>query len=350
MIIALVEHAKFVSSLAQPGCRQIVDKNNEFARRLRARISYDGADFHGVQKNADVRTVLSTLEESLRPALGSQIEFKAAGRTDAGVSATGQVITFDAMLSPCSQIPNLVLKFMVNDLPTSLELMPQALNSCLPQDLRILSCDIVPESFDVARDSRWKRYRYAIPSEKYSSDKLMPMLKVVASHAARALRKGISTKTIQTTDEALKIGPRPIRRKKAPCQPLSDFEAMNEAAVLFEGTHDFRNFQASGGDQMTTVRHIRRCYVERREDHGYDIVVEGDGFLYKMVRIIAGTLVMVGMGLMPPTAISTALGEIAPSGSSPGADEESAVKSGRKLTGPVLPPEHLCLEYIECDI
>jgi tRNA pseudouridine38-40 synthase len=121
---------------------------------------------------------------------------------------------------------------------------------------------------------------------------------------------------------------------------------MAEAAALLEGTHDFSSFQASGGDQMTTVRTIYRCSVERRGDMGYDIVVEGDGFLYKMVRILAGTLVMVGMGLVPPEAVLLALakGEHSP-GLAPGA----AAMTGRGLTGPALPPEYLCLEYIEYD-
>lgn len=350
IFVALAEHVTYVRSLAPPCDLQFVDKNHEFSRRLRARISYDGAGFHGVQKNVGVRSVISALEEFLRPALEQQLEFKVAGRTDAGVSATGQVITFDAMLSPCSQISNDAVKFEVNGLPTSLELMPAALNSCLPQDIRVLHCDIVPQSFDVARDSRWKRYRYSIPSETCPSNKHMPMLKVVASHAARPLRRQNSAGTVQkATDDGTKIAVRPARRKKANCPPLRDLEAMNEAASLIQGTHNFESFRASGGDQMTTVRHIYRCYVKLREDQGFDVVVEGDGFLYKMVRIIAGTLVMVGMGLMPPKAISIALGEIDLSESSPGVEETTVVKAGLKFTGPVLPPEYLCLEYIHYD-
>ena len=129
---------------------------------------------------------------------------------------------------------------------------------------------------------------------------------------------------------------------------------MRTAAAMLEGTHDMAAYRARGGDQMTSVRTIYSCSIEQRlggadgphgdasgdedrasgrrcgDDGGFDVVVEGDGFLYKQVRIIAGTLVMVGMGLADPGLVSRAI-----------ANPEAAER------GPVLPPEFLSLEHVE---
>ena len=113
---------------------------------------------------------------------------------------------------------------------------------------------------------------------------------------------------------------------------------------MLEGTQDFAAFQASGGDQKSTVRTLYRCAVEPRRDvegDAIDLVLEGDGFLYKMVRIVAGTLTMIGMGLAPAEIIPAAL-DPAGSGSLP---KEMLRRHG--LVGPTLPPERLCLEHIE---
>ena len=109
---------------------------------------------------------------------------------------------------------------------------------------------------------------------------------------------------------------------------------------MLEGTHDFAAFQASGGDQKSTVRTLYRCAVEPQGD-AVDLVLEGDGFLYKMVRIVAGTLAMIGMGLAPAEIIPAAL-DPSGSGSLP---KEMLRRHG--LVGPTLPPERLCLEHIE---
>ena len=139
---------------------------------------------------------------------------------------------------------------------------------------------------------------------------------------------------------------------------------------MLEGTHDFGAFTARGGDQKGTVRTIFRCAVEPRtgrvanestgdamgmasvdlasthrmdsevEEEAYDIVVEGDGFLYKQVRIIAGTLLMVGMAHAPPETVAAALARAA-------ADEPKSDLRRRGVVGPILPPELLTLEHIE---
>ena len=107
------------------------------------------------------------------------------------------------------------------------------------------------------------------------------------------------------------------RRKAAARQATVDVEAIRRAARMLEGTHDFAAFQASGGDQKSTVRTLYRCAIEPRRDveggDAVDLVLEGDGFLYKMVRIVAGTLAMIGMGLAPAEIIPAALAPCPPS-------------------------------------
>lgn len=115
--------------------------------------------------------------------------------------------------------------------------------------------------------------------------------------------------------------------------------------------HDFGAFQAAGGDQKSTERTIYRCSLQVIDHEAHvgvsgpsiDVVVEGDGFLRYMVRIIAGTLLMVGMGLAPPETVLAALDDC---------DAEHGEKSGRRrrgIVGPTLPPERLCLEHVEYD-
>ena len=111
----------------------------QVTQRFRARLRYDGANFHGVQKNqrtddgTELRTILSTLEQSLWPALRQPwVRFQVAGRTDAGVSATGQVVTFDAFC-------DLEERLVVHDQAVGLPALADALNACLPGDLQMSS-------------------------------------------------------------------------------------------------------------------------------------------------------------------------------------------------------------------
>lgn len=363
--------------------------------RFRARVRYDGEGFHGVQKNVrtqdgtELRTILSTLEHELRPALGQEVKFTVAGRTDAGVSATGQVVSFDAdaVLNDAHQ-PLL----RVHGVPRRDSDLANALNACLPDDLQLLEIGTVPRSFDVVRDCRFKRYRYRLPPCQPNDDdaQALRILKMVASHCARASRNRAAAEEKEADDGQAALGlehrgsrKRRRRRKREPLEIL-DVEAMARAAALFEGTHDFGAFQASRGDQKGTVRTVFRCAVERRKAgcenmsrHGsaaggrgggdgdddsivaqageaYDLVIEGDGFLYKMVRIIAGTLLMVGMRLAPVETVLVALKKERQAGQ---ADDLAASVLGspqnelrrRGIVGPTLPPEPLCLEHVEYD-
>ena len=298
--------------------------------RIRAIASYDGRNFHGVQKNVrtqdgtELRTILSTLEGSLWPALEQEVKFRVAGRTDAGVSASGQVISFDAEPTAADVIS-------VRGAPVHASALTAALNGCLPSDLQLRSVEIVPREFDVTRDCMWKRYRYSLPALPLAADDDdgLRLLEMVARQAARAPSQ---------SEDGARPGRR--RRKAAARQATLDVEAIRRAARHLEGTHDFAAFQASGGDQKSTVRTLYRCAVEPQGD-AVDLVLEGDGFLYKMVRIVAGTLAMIGMGLAPAEIIPAAL-DPSGSGSLP---KEMLRRHG--LVGPTLPPERLCLEHIE---
>ena len=152
--------------------------------RIRAIASYDGRNFHGVQKNVrtqdgtELRTILSTLEGSLWPALEQRVKFRVAGRTDAGVSASGQVISFDTAADVIS----------VHGAPVHASALTAALNGCLPSDLQLRSVEIVPREFDVTRDCKWKRYRYSLPALPLAADDHdgLRLLEMVARQAARA--------------------------------------------------------------------------------------------------------------------------------------------------------------------
>ena len=299
-------------------------------KRLRARLRYDGSRFHGVQKNVrtqdgtELRTIILTLEEQLWPALDQQVKFIMAGRTDAGVSATGQVCIFNVQGD----------EVVVNGAPVGVSNLAECLNTVLPSDLQMTEVVEVASDFDVVRDSRYKRYRYRLPPPRPDDDDDMRVLKMVSTHAARAARE-------RQNGDAIPVRRLSRRQRRAePPLAISELLAMSEAAALLEGTHDFGAFQAAGGDQKSTERTIFLCAIEPHA-HGYDVVVEGDGFLRYMVRIIAGTLLMVGMGLAPPETIMAAL-------SCDNRDNKSQLRR-RGIVGPTLPPERLCLEHVEYD-
>jgi tRNA pseudouridine38-40 synthase len=320
--------------------------------RLRARLQYDGAGFHGVQKNRrtqdglELRTVHLTLEQGLEKlALDQEVrKITFAGRTDAGVSASGQVATIDlrsaSSLMPASELAG-------------------ALNACLPDDLQCLELVEAPPTFDVVRDCAWKRYRYHLPAcEPTQADDELRLLKIVASHAARGARQQRRMEDGEHGSGEPPMGARRRRRRRA-AEPLAvtHIAAMRHAATLLEGTHDFDAFQAGGGDAKGSVRTVFRCAIEPRIVTGgsveaYDVVVVGDGFLFKMVRIIAGTLLMVGMGLAPPETVLIALAPDA-EGKTPSAAAEAVAGRPKAelrrlgVVGPILPPDRLCLEHIE---
>ena len=207
--------------------------------KIRLLLEYDGTDFAGWQIQPDARTVQATLEEALLQLLGDRVRVSAAGRTDAGVHAAGQVACFS----------------------TERDLEPQgvlrALNALTPPDLTVSAADVVPESFDPRRSAKSRAYVYRIWNRRASS----PFWRRYAWHVRGALR----------------------------------FDAMAAAAECLVGEHDFSSFRAAGCDAKHAVRRVDRSEVTREGD----LVcyrIEATAFLRHMVRNIVGTLVDIGHG------------------------------------------------------
>jgi len=225
-------------------------------------LAYDGAEFSGWQAQPGRRTVQGELERAWREITGETERLNAAGRTDAGVHAERQVVSVES----ATQIP-----------PEALVL---ALNAKLPDDAAVRAVELAPEGFHATHHARRKRYRYSI----YNDSRRPVFLRRYAWHA-----------------------PTPL-----------DVEAMRRGGYLLVGTHDFVSFQSTGSERESTVRTIFAVEVARAEaGQGREaddelarlitIDVEGDGFLYNMVRAIAGTLIEVGRGKRDPLWVAEVL-------------------------------------------
>ncbi len=211
-------------------------------------MAYDGTDFSGWQRHPGRRTIQEELEATLERITGQRSKCIASGRTDAGVHALGQVVSFtsETRLAP--------------------DVIARALNAELPEDLYIFEVTQAPDGFHALRHAVRKRYRYIIedgrPRDLFDRKYLW--------HIYRRL----------------------------------DVPAMREAAATLVGTYDFLSFQSTGSSRLTTTRTVFDIVVERRPSERTDrlfIEVEADGFLYNMVRNIVGTLVQVGKGQEPTT-------------------------------------------------
>lgn len=210
-------------------------------RNLLLRVAYDGTDFHGWQIQPVEATVQGILSKTLAELCGEAVHLNGAGRTDAGVHAEEQAANVHLSCPiPC---PNLV----------------RALNDHLPESIRVLSVQEVPEEFHARRDARSKIYRYRI-------------------------YRGV-------------VCPPSLARYVFPFPYPLDEAAMAAAANLFEGTWDFRPFASEdpgkAKEEKSTIRTVFRSRLERQgEELRY--TVEGSGFLYHMVRIMTGTLLEIG--------------------------------------------------------
>lgn len=208
-------------------------------RNIKLVLSYDGTDFNGWQIQPGLRTVQETLELAAESITGARPRANASGRTDAGVHAVGQVVNFhtESAISPAS--------------------LMKALNARLPDDVSVRSCEEAAESFDANRDAVRKLYRYVIRDTGIRD----PFL----------------------------------RKYHAVCHHSLDAAAMHRAAQAMVGTHDFHSFETHWPNRATSVRTITHLSVNRAGEHIW-LDVEADGFLYNMVRTIAGTLMNVGRG------------------------------------------------------
>ena len=203
------------------------------------KIAYDGTVYAGWQRQKNALSVQESLETAIQTALGEEVRVTASGRTDAGVHAAGQVCHFD---SDIFTVPP--------------EKMPDCLNRFLPADIRVLEGWGADEGFDSNRSAKRKTYCYTF----YVAEREMPLLERYA-----------------------------VRLESAPSQ-----EILQQKAKLFEGEHDFKAFCASGSSVKTTVRTVYEVRVEESEAFGCRIVktfVTGNGFLYNMVRTMAGELI-----------------------------------------------------------
>ena len=232
-------------------------------RNIKLTIHYDGSGYHGWQEQPSLPTIQEEVAIAIARLTGKQVIVNGASRTDAGVSALGQVA-------------NIKL-----DTPIPTENLAKALTEILPDDIAVAEAVDVPDDFDAISSVKSKLYRY----------------------------------TIYT-------GPTPPVLQIRHCSHIRanlDADCMEKGARLFVGTKDFKSFASAADRRQSSVRTITNCQVKTDGEWIY-IDVEADGFLYNMVRNIVGTLVEIGRGRWKPEKITeileardrTAAGPIAP--------------------------------------
>lgn len=241
--------------------------------RYKIVVEYLGTNFCGWQNQKNGLSVQEALEKALSELLKTPITVFGSGRTDAGVHALGQTAHFDAATS----IPA--------------EKIPFAVNILLPETVKVKSCEVAEDGFHARFDAKKKTYIYKIYISPHSS---------------------------------------PLRLAYAEQIPVElDIEAMRKAALYLEGTHDFKAFSSTGSRTKDNIRTVYGVEITRIADE-MEIEVTGNGFLYNMVRIIAGTLVDVGKGKIPFDAIPGIL-----------------LNGDRASAGKTLPPYGLYLKSVE---
>ena len=205
-------------------------------------LEYDGAGFAGWQQQAHGRTVEAEMKRALRELTGRDHVVHAAGRTDAGAHAEGQVVSFE---------------FQGRIAPDRLAV---ALNARLPEDVAALSAEVVPDGFHARYSARWRRYRY-----RYLERRGRPALQRHRCwHVAGPL----------------------------------DVEAMARAAKALEGRHDWTSFCSASEPRDERTRTMRSATVSRRGQY-VELELVAEGFLRGLARSIAGALAEVGRGRKP---------------------------------------------------
>ncbi len=210
--------------------------------RIRMIVEYDGTHYSGWQRQKQDPSVQQTLEDAMARLFGQPITLHGAGRTDAGVHARGMVCHFDCQ----TRIPP--------------ERIAYALNFALPRDVRVKRSEQAADDFHARFDAVGKWYRYAI----YNHPQAGALNRLYVAHVPFHL----------------------------------EVDAMQRALAHLPGTHDFAAFAASGSTVKNTVRTIDGAFLQK-QDETLTLDVIGNGFLYNMVRIIAGTLLDVGKGKLP---------------------------------------------------
>lgn len=217
--------------------------------RICAIVAYDGTDFFGWQTQPDKRTVQDEIEKALTQLFNTPTKITGSGRTDTGVHAQGQVFSF---VADTTIPPNKIYR---------------AINPLLPPDIKVLSTKKVPNSFNARSSAKKKTYEYKF----YLS-------------------------TVEN----------PLKERYALMVYPTDIDKMKEGAKLLLGEHDFKAFSATGSSKVTTIRTIYDIKIIKRGED-VSLKITGSGFLYNMVRIIAGSLLAVADGKIPLENISLAL-------------------------------------------
>ena len=244
-------------------------------RKIKLIVQYDGSGYRGWQVQPGEKTIQAALVEAVSSLIGKRTFVHGASRTDSGVHALGQTALFET------------------DSPIPTENFRDAINDRLPQDIVVAEATEAPRKFDLISGPTSKLYRYTI----YTGE-LRPVMKI--NHCWHL----------------------PARL---------NIEAMQKAAKLIPGRKDFKSFQSARDRRENTVRTVFRCDVTSEDDWTY-IDVEGDGFLYNMVRNIVGTLVEIGIGRWEPDKMS-----------------EIIEAKRRTAAGRLAPPNGLCLMWIKYD-
>lgn len=243
--------------------------------RIALVCEYDGTEFVGYQIQNNGRSVQEELNKAVSALYKQDIKVTGCSRTDAGVHARMHVSSCD-------------VPFVIPE-----DRIPLALNALLPADVSVRRAVTVSDDFSARFDTLGKTYIYRI----YSAPVRSPLLARYSHYVSYKL----------------------------------DVQAMQKAAEAFAGEHDFAAFCAAGGTQTTTVRRVNsvKVAVSRENSNLIEIEVTGEAFLYNMVRIIAGTLMYVGMGKISPDDIPSVI-----------------ASCDRKTAGKTLPPEGLTLEKV----
>ena len=239
-------------------------------RNIKLTIEYDGKEFNGWQKQPKKLNIQGEIERAIGEITGEENDLIGSGRTDAGVHSLGQVANFKTE----STLP--------------VEKFPIAINTKLKKSIRIIKAEEVDEAFHSRYSVHSKRYRYTINNSEYES----ALYRNMECHIPQKL----------------------------------DIKKMQKAVKYFEGEHDFKAFKASGTSSKSSVRTIYKAEVIKGENSRIYIELTGNGFLYNMVRIIAGTLVDVGLGKIEPEDINNIIEE-----------------KDRSKAGKTLPAAGLCL-------
>lgn len=241
-------------------------------RTIKLTLEYDGSSFFGFQRQKRHPTIQSELESALKKLFQKKITAYPAGRTDSGVHAEGQVVHFRV----ASPIPLFKIQ--------------AGLNTYLPFEIAVAKIEETAPSFHARFSAKRKIYVYHVLNSKARS----PLERFRSFHVPYTL----------------------------------DLAKMKQAARIFVGKHDFRAFESSGGRRKSAVRTIFRLAVERKGKHIY-FTIESDGFLYRMVRSIVGTLLLAGSNRLSLPELKKAIAE-----------------KNRKKAGQTVPSQGLLLKEV----